>query len=113
MTPFTLLLYALKVYGYYWNVMPRKAVEDNQRMSLRMPTAVKSRIARAAALCNADLTNFVTQAALREANAVIEDTERLRLSEASYMRLLDLLEKPPAPNAKLIAAAKSMPRMKS
>lgn len=79
-------------------------------MSLRMTTAVKSRIARAAALRNADLTNFVTQAALREADAVIEEAERIKVSQVSFMRLLALLENPPKPNAKLTAAAKAMPK---
>ena len=90
--------------------MPRVAVEDNQRMSLRMTPEVKTRIARAAALRHADLTNFVTQAALREADAVIKTAEQIRLSEDGYKRLLTLLEHPPAPNAKLLAAARAMPK---
>jgi uncharacterized protein (DUF1778 family) len=90
--------------------MPRAAVEDNQRLSLRMTPAVKARIARAAALRHADLTSFVTQAALREADAVIETAEQIRLTEDSYRHLLALLEDPPAPNAKLLAAARAMPK---
>lgn len=90
--------------------MPRAAIDDNKRMSLRVTPEVKSRIARAAALQNADLTNFVTQAALREAEAVIEAAEHIKLSEESYMRLLALLENPPAPNPKLLAAAKALPK---
>lgn len=90
--------------------MPRVAIEDNQRLSLRMTPDVKARIVRAAALRHADLTNFVTQAALREADAVIETAEHIRLAEDSYNRLLALLEHPPAPNAKLLAAAKAMPK---
>jgi uncharacterized protein (DUF1778 family) len=75
-----------------------------------MPTEVKSRIARAAALRDANLTNFVTQAALREADAVIEAAEQIKLTEESHARLLALLENPPAPNERLIAAAKALPK---
>lgn len=89
--------------------MPRAAIEDNHRLSLRMAPEIKARIARAAALRQADLTNFVTQAALREADAVIETAERIKLTEGSYEHLLALLENPPVPNAKLLDAAKAMP----
>ena len=90
--------------------MPRAAVEDNKRMSLRMQPEAKARLVQAARLRNTDLTNFVTQAALREADAVIAADERIRLSDQSYRRLLDLIETPPAPNARLIAAAKALPK---
>ena len=91
--------------------MPRPAIEDNQRLSLRMTPDVKARIARAAALRHADLTNFVTQAALREADAIIDRAEHIRLAEDSYNHLLALLEDPPAPNAKLLSAAKALPKL--
>jgi len=89
--------------------MPRVAIEDSKRMSLRISPEAKSRIAHAAVLCHADLTNFVTQAALREADAVIAEAERIRLSERDRKKILDLLESPPAPNVKLRAALAAMP----
>ena len=92
------------------NAMPRTAIEDNKRMSLRISPDVKSKLVRAAALRNADLTNFVTQAALREAEDVIQASERIRLTEQSYQRALELIENPPMPNSKLIAAAKVLPK---
>lgn len=90
--------------------MPRTTVEDNQRMNLRVPPEVKSRLARAASLNHLDLTSFVTQAALREADAVIAAAEKIKLSEDSYLRVLSLLENPPEPNEQLLAAAKAMPK---
>lgn len=90
--------------------MARAAIEDNPRLSFRITPDVKSRIARAASIRNADLTTFVTQAALREADAVIEAAEQIKLTEESHARLLALLENPPAPNEKLIAAAKALPK---
>lgn len=90
--------------------MPRAAVDDNQRMNLRVPPEVKSRLTRAASLNHVDLTSFVTQAALREADAVIAAAEQIKLSEDSYLRVLALLENPPEPNGKLLAAAQAMPK---
>jgi uncharacterized protein (DUF1778 family) len=89
--------------------MPRAAIEDNKRMSLRMTPEVKSKLVRAAAFRNADLTSFVTQAALREAEAVIEAAERIKVSERDYRRILELLENPLKPNAKLKAAIAALP----
>ncbi|MDH6267875.1 uncharacterized protein (DUF1778 family) [Rhizobium sp. SG_E_25_P2] len=89
--------------------MPRTAVEDNERMSLRIAAAAKSKLLRAASLRNTDLTNFVTQSALREAEAVIAEAETVKASERDYLRILDLLENPPKPNAKLRAAIKALP----
>ena len=65
---------------------------------------------RAAALRNTDLTDFIVQLALREAKTVIEEAERIRLSERDSLMVLDLLENPPAPNAKLRAAIAAMPK---
>lgn len=90
--------------------MPRVAIEDNERMSLRIAASAKAKLLRAAALRNTDLTNFVTQSALREADAVIEAAEAIKVSERDYMRILDLLENPPKPNAKLRAAVAALPK---
>jgi uncharacterized protein (DUF1778 family) len=88
--------------------MPRPAVDDNKRMNIRISPNIKAKLARAAAIRNTDLTSFVTQSALREAEAVIEASERLILSERDFERVLALLENPPAPNARLTAAARAL-----
>jgi uncharacterized protein (DUF1778 family) len=92
--------------------MPRVAVEDNDRMSMRIRAEEKAILLRAAALENTDLTDFVVQNALRSAKAVIERAEHIRLSERDSLRVLDLLENPPRPNAKLKAAARALLRKK-
>jgi uncharacterized protein (DUF1778 family) len=89
--------------------MPRPAIEDNERMNLRVRPDVKARLVRAAALRNTDLTNFVTETALREADAVIAAAEVIQLSERDYKRVMELLENPPKPNAKLRAAIAALP----
>lgn|SRR5690349_9233523 len=90
--------------------MPRSVVDDNRRMNLRLRPEQKAALVRAAALRHTDLTDFVLQPALREAKAVIEESERVALSGRDSLLVLNLLERPPAPNAKLRAAIAAMPK---
>jgi uncharacterized protein (DUF1778 family) len=92
--------------------MPRVAVEDNDRMSMRVGAEEKAMLLRAAALENTDLTDFVLQHALRGARAVIAKAEHIRLSERDSLRVLELLEYPPKPNAKLRASARALAKKK-
>jgi len=89
--------------------MPRIAVEENSRMSLRIRPQEKAVLMRAVSLEHTDLTGFVIRHALRAAQEVIEEADRVKLSTRDSLRVLDLLENPPKPNAKLIAAAKALP----
>lgn len=87
--------------------MPRVAVHDNKRINLRVRPEQKAMLRRAAALRNMDLTDFVLQPALCEANKVIEEAERIMLSERDSLMVLKLLQKPPVPNAQLRKALAS------
>jgi uncharacterized protein (DUF1778 family) len=91
-------------------VMPRVAVEDNSRMSLRIRPEEKAILLRAASLQHTDLTDFVLRHALRAAQETIEESEHLQLSERDSLRVLDLLENPPPPSARLLAAAQELPQ---
>jgi len=93
--------------------MPRIAVEDNCRVSLRIRAEEKALLLRAVALAHSDLTDFVIRNALRAARAVIQKADHLQLSARDSWRVLDLLENPPAPNAKLLAAARALPKRRS
>ena len=90
--------------------MPRVAVEDNSRMSLRIRAEEKALLMRAVALDRTDLTDFVIRHAVRAAKAVIEGADHVQLSERDSLRVLDLLENPPGPNAKLRASARALPK---
>jgi len=79
-------------------------------MSLRVRPEEKATLLRAVALRHTDLTDFVLQHALRAAKAVIAEAEHVQLSERDSLRVLELLEHPPAPNARMLAAARSLPR---
>ena len=89
--------------------MARTAIENNNRLQIRVTPEVKARLARAAALENMDLTQFVTRTALREADAVIEKAEAVQVSARDFARVLALLDDPPAPNIRLKAAIESLP----
>jgi uncharacterized protein (DUF1778 family) len=81
-------------------------------MSLRIPPEEKAILLRAAALRNTDLTDFVRQHSLNAAKTVIQEAERVTLSKRDSLRVLALLENPPKPNAKLLAAAKALSKRK-
>lgn len=91
--------------------MSRTAIQDDSRMSLRIRPDDKALLMRAAAYEHTDLTDFVLRNALQAARAVIAQAERVLLSERDTLRVLDVLENPPRPNAKLLAAAKALPPM--
>lgn len=88
--------------------MPRLAVEDNLRMAVRIPAEEKELLVRAAAMEGTDLTGFVRRHSLKAACEVIQAAERVKLSGRDSLRVLEVLENPPAPNAKLVAAAKAL-----
>jgi uncharacterized protein (DUF1778 family) len=89
--------------------MPRTPVDDNNRMALRVRPTDKAIIMRAAALAQTDMTTFILRTVLREAQSVIEEHERIKLSQRDSLLVLELLENPPAPNAKLRKAARALP----
>ena len=79
---------------------------EGGRIEFRLPAEEKAMLARAAALMNMDLTTFILGKMLPEARAVIENAERQTLSERDSLRVLALLENPPAPNERLLRASK-------
>ena len=89
--------------------MPRIAIKDNSRISLRIRPNDKALLMRAVAYTHTDLTDFVLRNAMQAAKAVIAQAEQVLFSERDSLRVLDALENPPAPNAKLLAAAHALP----
>ena len=90
--------------------MPRPVVEHNSRMSLRIAPEEKALLLRAVALQRTSLTDFVLKTAVEAARTVIEDAERVQLSERDSLRVLELLENPPGPNPRLRSAAAALPK---
>ncbi|NHB89084.1 DUF1778 domain-containing protein [Photorhabdus tasmaniensis] len=75
--------------------MPQIPVETNDHMSLRIASEEKLLLMRAAALQHINLTEF---------------DERMELTERDSLYVLNLLDNPPAPNDKLMAAAFALPK---
>jgi uncharacterized protein (DUF1778 family) len=88
--------------------MPRAAIENN-RYAMRIGREEKARLMRAAALEQTDLKDFILRSALSAADDVIGHAEQVALSERDTRLWLELLDNPPAPNDRLIAAAKALP----
>lgn len=90
--------------------MPATAKDDNGRINLRIPQADKALLTRAAALERTDLTGFILRESIPAARRVIEAAEHKQLSSGDSLRVLDLLDNPPPPNKKLLAAAFGLPK---
>jgi uncharacterized protein (DUF1778 family) len=89
--------------------MPRTADNKSERYQLRIPPKQKAMIARAAALSNKDMADFILDKIVPEAEAVIQAAEVETVSSRDFIRILDLLERPPKPNARLRAATSALP----
>ena len=83
-----------------------RPLTEGGRIELRIKPEEKALLSRAAALRHQDLTGFILRTVLPAAERIIEQSERIELSERDSLRVLELLENPPKPSAKLRAAAK-------
>ena len=90
----------------------RTATTKQERIGARVPHAVYETLCRAAELSGATVNQFLVQSALKEAQAVIERENSIRLSPRDWNWLLDLMENPPKPNARLKAAMKRYQKAK-
>ncbi len=84
-----------------------RAIIHNGRVELRLRPEDKAMLTRAAALKRLDLTGYILGAALPKAEADIAEAERIQLSERDSLRVLELLENPPAAPDRLVRVAKA------
>jgi uncharacterized protein (DUF1778 family) len=75
---------------------------------MQIPPAEKARLMRAAAIERTSLKDFVLRNALIAAEAVIEKAEQISMDEEQTRFILNLLDNPPKPNAKLLSAAQAL-----
>jgi len=80
------------------------APDEWRRISVRIPQNVRNTLQHAADLVGVPLNQFIVQAALREAQLVIDRERPIELSRRDAAFLFKLLERPARPNAKLAAA---------
>lgn len=91
--------------------MARSAI-DNDRIDLRIRPDEKALLTRAAAIERLDLTGFILRTVLPKAQSLVDQAERLALSERDTLKVLDLLENPATPTARLVRAAKTGQRLR-
>lgn len=85
--------------------MPQVAIGSNERLSVRISTDAKKLILRAAAIQQTNLTDFVVSNVLPVAQKIVDDAEQVYLTKRDTQMIMDLLDNPPVPNEKLLAAA--------
>jgi uncharacterized protein (DUF1778 family) len=85
--------------------LPR-TLTDSGRIELRLRPEDKATLTRAAALKRLDLTGYILRNVLPRAHADISEAEQMVLSERDSLRVLELLENPPAAPDRLVRAAK-------
>jgi len=93
--------------------MVATTLPKQDRIGARVPREVYETLCRAAELTGATVNQFLVQAALKEAQQVIEQQEVIRLSPRDWNWLLELTEAPPRPNDRLTAALKRYRKARS
>ena len=86
--------------------MPTTTAARDDRIELRATKEEKRLLATAAAHERLDVTSFIMRTVLPAAREVVDRAERIVLSERDTVRVLALLENPPAPTPALLAAAR-------
>ena len=74
---------------------------ERTQLTIRAPSNLQKRLAKAAACRGLSLNSFILQAATREADSILEQERVLRLTEADLSLILNLLDSPPEPNGAL------------
>jgi len=91
--------------------MPRTATTPlkENRLSIRADSGQKTVLARAAKAQHMNISQFVLQASLREAQQVIEEESRLVVSAEEYEWLCGIMDAPATPAPRLRAALAKKP----
>jgi len=77
--------------------MPGRAERKDHPLSMRLPEADITMIDRAASLRGRSRTDFVRDAAVREAETVIMEAMPIRMSAAGFAAFVDALAQPGRP----------------
>lgn len=88
-------------------------VPKQDRIGARVSHDVYQTLLRAAELTGATVNQFLVQSALKEAHAVIEREQSIRLTGTDWNWMLNLLDNPPEPNETLKAAMERYRQAKS
>ena len=78
-----------------------KAANKQERIFARVTPEVHATLRQAAEMSGATLNQFLVQSALKEAHAIIEREQIIRLTQRDAELFFAVLENPPAPSDKL------------
>lgn len=81
-----------------------EAARKEERISARVTQDVHSTLRQAAEMVGATVNQFLVQAALKEAQGIIERERIIQLTRRDAEMFFRMLERPPKPKAKLRAA---------
>ncbi len=88
-------------------IKKKLVINQNNRIDLRLNSELKNLFLKAATLSgNQNLTNYIVSTVRERSIQLIEEYERLVLSNADWQFVVSLLDKPSKPNAALRKAAK-------
>lgn len=76
-------------------------VKREERISARVTRDVRSTLQQAADMVGATVNQFLVQAALKEAQGIIERERIIRLTQRDAELFFRMLERPPKPGARL------------
>jgi uncharacterized protein (DUF1778 family) len=88
---------------------PATKTARQETLNLRVPSAERSLIDRAAQSSGKTRTDFILSAARRAAEEALLDRSLLLVSPAAYAKFLALLDAPPWPNDRLRCTMKTPP----
>lgn len=83
-----------------------KEAQTRKRLEARVSRDTHSLIKDAAMLTGQSLSQFIADAAIDRANAMVEKTCTVRLSEKAASEIAQALDEPPAPSEKLLKTAR-------
>ena len=87
--------------------------QTGKRLTTRITDHAQEKLQMAANLVGATLNQFIVQAALEKADQVIESETTMILTRRESLRVLELIENPPPPNAKFLQAQDRYQRIKA
>lgn len=81
--------------------MSESGVMKQERMHIRLDSLAKQKLEKAAQFSHKSLSEFVLSYALASANEIIEEHEKMVLTQNDWNVFLDALENPPIANTAL------------
>jgi len=83
------------------------------RLSCRVSAKIKSRAEEAAAILGQSITDFTEAALAEKAQTVLDQNERIILSERDFARFVESIENPKPPSEKLRQAMAEYQKLKA